>query len=157
MVGGGPHLSPGKLTLFDVEVTNPRRMRRSHLAATAVICALVLGCTTSNRPSVSPASTLSFPAVLTIHGRGNPPVIVEIGQAVAVRLACDAGHEVVPGASGTPPLPWDLRVITQGDGRVLLSSRVTELPRWIEIIGGEAGISSFPVAGPPGPSCAPAP
>ena len=44
--------------------------------------------------------------------------------------------------------------IRQRDGRVLLSSRVTELPRWIEIIGEEAGVSSVPVAGPPGPSCA---
>ena len=100
---------------------------------------------------------LPFPAVLTVHGRGNPPVTVEIGQVVVLRLGCDAGGEVLPGASGMPPLPWDVRVTTQRDGRLLVSSRVAELPRWIEIIGNQAGVSSVPVAGPPGPSCAPAP
>ena len=121
-----------------------------------VLSVLVLGCTTANLRSTSPTPSLPFPAVLSIHGRGNPPVDVEIGEAVVVRLACDGGGEVVPGAPGTPPLPWDVRVIRQRDGRVLLSSRVTELPRWIEIIGEEAGVSSVPVAGPPGPSCLPA-
>jgi hypothetical protein len=100
---------------------------------------------------------MPFPAVLSVHGRGNPPVNIEIGQVVVLRLGCDRGGGVLPGASGMPPLPWDVRVTRQTDGRVLLSSRVTELPRWIEIIGRDAGVSSVPVAGPPGPSCPPTP
>jgi hypothetical protein len=132
-------------------------MRRLHHVPTVVLSLLVLGCTTAKLPSTSPAATLAFPAVLTIHGRGNPPVNVEIGHALVVAIACDAGGEVVPGASGMPPLPWEVRVTRQADGRVLMASRVTELPHWIEIIGQDAGIASVPVAGPPGPSCAPAP
>jgi hypothetical protein len=84
-------------------------------------------------------------------------VNVGIGQVVVLRLGCDAGGEVLPGASGMPPLPWDVRVTSQTGGRVLLSSRVTELPRWIEITGRDAAVASFPVAGPPGPSCPPPP
>jgi hypothetical protein len=131
-------------------------MRRGHHAVSVLLCALVLGCATSNVRTTSPTSSLSSRASLIVHGRGNPTVNVEIGQVVVLRLGCDAGGEVVPGASGTAPLPWEVRVTRQPDGRLLLSSRVTELPRWIEIIGEEASVSSFPVAGPPGASCQPA-
>ena len=60
-----------------------------------VLSVLVLGCTTANLRSTSPTPSLGFPAVLSVHGRGNPPVDVEIGEAVVVRLACDGGGEVV--------------------------------------------------------------
>ena len=61
-------------------------MRRLRHASMVVLSVLVLGCTTANLPSTSPTSSLPFPAVLSIHGRGNPPVDVEIGEAVVFGL-----------------------------------------------------------------------
>jgi hypothetical protein len=132
-------------------------MTTGNRLAIAVLSSLVLGCSTfvPVTPSANPESGL--PAVLTIDARGDPPVIIEIATFEAIRLPCGVGGVVQPGEAGVPPLPWDLRVVTQGDGRVLLATRVTELPRWLTIFGDEAGLSMFPVAGPPGPSCPPTP
>lgn len=120
-----------------------------------VLCALVLGCATSNPEPPSALPTLTFPAVLTIAGRGNPAAIVTIGTVEVARITCDVGAQVAPNDPGLPALPWDVRVVRLSDGRVLLSNRITDLPKWITIIGTEAAMTTFPVAGPPGPSCAP--
>jgi len=114
-----------------------------------------MGCATSAPHASSAVPTLGFPAVLTITGRGNPAAIMTIGTVEAARITCDLGAQVAPNDPGIPALPWDVRVVRQGDGHVLFSDRITDLPKWITIIGTETSITSFPVAGPPGPSCAP--
>lgn len=119
--------------------------------AIALLCSLLPGCATSETPRPSPISP--FPPVLTIDSRGAPLVIIEIGTFEAARIACDAGGIVTPGEAGVPQLPWDLRVVKQSDGRVLLSSRVTQLPQWIVMFGEDVGIGSTPVAGPQGRPC----
>jgi hypothetical protein len=146
--------------LLGVMVRGRRRPHRapkvtiSKRLAFTVICGLMLGCSPTN-PTPSPSPTSPYPAVLTIDGRDNPPVIIEIGTFEVARIACSAGGTVTPGDHGAPALPWDLRIVQQSNGQVLLSSRVTDLPKWVVMFGKDAGIGSFPGAGPPGPSCAP--
>jgi len=76
-------------------------------------------------------------------------------DAQVARLGYDAGEVLTPGDDEAPPLPWDLRVVRQGDGQILLSKHVTELPGWVTVIESEAAFTTIPVAGPPGPSCDP--
>ena len=123
--------------------------------AIVLLGGLVLGCSPANPATASASPTSVFPAVLTFDGRGNPPVIIEIGAFEAAHIPCDGGGVLRPGEGGVPSLPWDLRVVKQSDGQVLLSSRVTDLPKWVVMFGADAGIGSIPVAGPQGPSCAP--
>ncbi len=40
------------------------------------------------------------------------------------------------------------------DGKILLTSTVTELPQWIVLFREDAAVSSFPISGPQGPPCA---
>lgn len=125
--------------------------------AIALVCSLVVGCASSVSASPSepvvPSPTSPLPAVLSIDSRGGPPVIIEIGTFEAARVGCSSGEIVTPGEAGVPPLPWDLRVIKQSDGQVLLSSRITELPQWVVLFGEAVQIGSTPVAGPAGPPC----
>jgi hypothetical protein len=123
--------------------------------AVALLCGMLLGCASSATPSSSP--TPLFPAVLTIDSRGGPPVIIEIGALEATRVACSAGASVTLGQAGVPQLPWDLRVVRQNDGRVLLSTTVTELPHWVLLIGDSVLMAATPAAGPSGPPCSPTP
>lgn len=95
----------------------------------------------------------AFPPVLNIDGRGNPPIIVNLGGVEVARFACGVGATLEPGDRGIPPLPWSLSVVRQSDGASLLSTTVSELPKWLTIFGDEAGLSSIAVAGPPGPTC----
>jgi hypothetical protein len=108
--------------------------------------------------SVSPGA--AFLAALTFENRGGPAFTIEIGTAVMATVACDSGATLTPGQAGVPALPWALKVSRVRDGTVLANLQVTELPRWFTQIGEDAGgggLSAFPVAGPPGPSCPPPP
>jgi len=125
-------------------------------AAVVLVAAAVLlgGCGPTSASILPPSSPgPAFPPVLSIDSRGGPPVIVKAGAVELARVACSSGAVVTPGDTGVPPLPWNLSVVTQGDGTVLLTSTVTELPKWILIIGDHADIGSTPVAGPSGPPC----
>ncbi|MGZ3585668.1 MAG: hypothetical protein ACXVAP_00300 [Candidatus Limnocylindrales bacterium] len=119
--------------------------------AVALWCCIVLACSTAVTPSAS--NSPPFPAVLSIDSRGGPPIVVKIGTVEVTRVACGAGAVVAPGDDGVPPLPWNLSIVKQSDGTVLLTSAVTELPKWVVLFGEEAGITSIAVAGPQGPPC----
>ncbi|HEV8053250.1 MAG TPA: hypothetical protein VGP30_00305, partial [Candidatus Limnocylindrales bacterium] len=93
----------------------------------ALLCAVMLACSPSNIATMSPLPTQQRPAVLTIEGRGNPPVTIYVGAFEAARIACDGGGVVTPGEGAVPSLPWDLRAVKEADGEVLLSERVTTL------------------------------
>jgi hypothetical protein len=108
----------------------------------------------------SPTPGAAFPMALSFENRGGPAFSVQIGTAVIATVACNSGTTLTPGQGGVPVLPWDLKITRVRDGSVLADLRVTELPRWFTQIGEDAGgggLSAFPVAGPPGPSCPPAP
>jgi hypothetical protein len=117
---------------------------------TAVTVAIVLlvGCSPVTPPERTLGTGVAFPPVLNVDVRGNPPLTVEIGTVEAARLACSSGAIVTPGEGGIPALPWDIRVVSQVDGRVLLADRITELPKWLIVFGNEAALGSTPVAGP---------
>ncbi len=111
------------------------------------LCGVLIGCASSS------ASLTAFPAVLNYDTRGAPRTILEIGTVEVAHVGCNDGGVVTPGEAGVPPLPWDLRLVVESDGRVLFSRRVTELPQWVVVIGDSPTISSIPVAGPAGPPC----
>lgn len=112
-----------------------------------LLLGVLVGCASSS------ASLRAFPAVLNYDTRGAPRTILEIGTVEVARIGCNDGGVVTPGQAGVPPLPWDLRLVAEGDGRLLLSTRVAELPQWVVLIGDSPMISSIPVAGPAGPPC----
>jgi len=80
--------------------------------------------------------------------KGGPPVIVRVNGRDASRLPCNGGVAIMAGADVVPPLPWDLSVVRESDGRVLLEERVTDLPRWLLVERDAAGLSASPIAGP---------
>ena len=80
-------------------------------------------------------------------------MIVKAGTVELARVACGAAAVVTLGDPGVPLLPWALSVVKQTDGTVLLTGTITELPKWLVFFGDQGGISSAPVAGPPGPPC----
>jgi hypothetical protein len=126
----------------------------------AVILSLLFALAACSPMVQSPTPAAAFPAALSFENRGGPAFTVQIGAAVIATVACNSGTTLTPGQAGVPVLPWDLKVIRVRDGNVLVDLRVTELPRWFVQIGGDAGgggLSAFPVAGPAGPSCPPAP
>ena len=126
-------------------ILQPMRSRKQ--LAIAVLCGVLVAC-------ASPSATLpAFPAVLNYDSRGAPRTILEIGTIEVAHVGCNDGGVVTPGKLGVPPLPWDLRLVGEDDGRLLFSSRVTELPQWLVLIGDSPMISSTPVAGPAGPPC----
>jgi len=80
--------------------------------------------------------------------KGGPAVIVRVNGRDAARLPCNGGVAIMAGADLVPTLPWDLTVVRESDGRVLLQERVTELPRWLLVGRDGASVSASPVAGP---------
>lgn len=110
---------------------------------------LLVGC------QALPSSEPAFPLVLYVDGRGNPPIDLKVGAVQIARFGCGIGTTLKPGNSGIPQLPWSLSVVDVSDGKVLLTSSVNELPRWLTIYGDQAGIGSVAPAGPPGPTCSP--
>lgn len=85
---------------------------------------------------------------LEILSKGAAPMIVRIDGAEAARVPCNGGVAVRPGEHGVPALPWDLQVVDQSNGRVLLDQRVTQLPQWLLVQGDSAGLSASPIIGP---------
>lgn len=85
---------------------------------------------------------------LYVVSKGGPAVSVRVNGFEGARVPCNGGAAIRPGADGTPELPWDVVVTRSSDGRVLLSERVTFLPRWLLIQPTGAGIGDSPVLGP---------
>ncbi len=133
-------------------------MRRA-LLVLAFAGALLQGCVLGPQIPVDPSSVPGSPLVLTFDGRGSPPVILRINGTDVAHLGCGQGETltVAPGAGGVPGLPWQLEVIRQGDGRVLLNERVTTMPKWLLLWpDGSGGLGALPALGPAPPTCAPA-
>lgn len=104
------------------------------------VIALIAICTSACSPT--------GPQELQILSKGAPLVSVTINGAQVVSVPCNGGLVVRPGQEGVPQLPWDVKVIDQSRGRVLLEQRVTELPRWLVVFRDSAGVSASPVVGP---------
>ncbi len=85
---------------------------------------------------------------LQILSKGGPPVSVGINGAETTGVPCNGGVVLRPGEQGVPPLPWDLKIVDQGTGRILFDQRIAELPRWLLIQRNSAGVSASPIAGP---------
>jgi hypothetical protein len=85
---------------------------------------------------------------LQILSKGGPLVSVAINGAEALSVSCNGGVVLRPGDQGTPPLPWDLKVVDQTTGRVVFDQRIAELPRWLLIQRNTAGVSASPILGP---------
>ena len=85
---------------------------------------------------------------LQILSKGGPPVSVAINGPHVASLPCNGGLVFRPGEEGVPRLPWDVKVVDESTGRVLLEQRVTELPRWLVVFRNSAGVSASPVLGP---------
>lgn len=126
------------------------------LVGLAFAAAIVAGCQAIPvDPSAIPGSDLVF----TFDGRGNPPVILRINGTDVARLGCGQGEtpRFAPGSGNVPPLPWDLEVIRQADGRILIAEHVTSMPKWLLLWpDGSGGIGALPAVGPVSPTCAPA-
>jgi hypothetical protein len=85
---------------------------------------------------------------LQVLSKGGPPVKVQVNGRDAVDVPCNGGERLLPGEKGLPRLPWDVKVISQSDGRTLLDERIEELPRWLLVQRDSAGVSSSPISGP---------
>ncbi len=73
---------------------------------------------------------------------------IAINGAQVATVPCNGGFVFRPGEAGAPPLPWDVKVMDQSTGRVVLEQRIAELPRWLVIFRDSAGVSASPVLGP---------
>jgi hypothetical protein len=96
----------------------------------------------------APACAPAGPQQLQILSKGGPPVSVAINGAQVANVPCNGGLVFRPGENGAPQLPWDLKVVDQSTGRVVLEQRITELPRWLVVFRDSAGVSASPIAGP---------
>jgi hypothetical protein len=131
---------------------------RRGFAVLALAAALAVGCNRAPEIPVDPSAIPGSPLVLTFDGRGNPPVLLRINGVDVAHLACTEGgtRAFAPGADGVPLLPWDLKVIRERDGTVLISEHVTSMPKWLLLFAdGTGGIGSLPALGPMPPTCAP--
>jgi len=88
------------------------------------------------------------PQQLQVLSKGGPLVGVTINGAPVASVPCNGGFVFRPGEAGVPALPWDMKVVDQTTGRVVLEQRITELPRWLVIFRDSAGVSASPIAGP---------
>lgn len=103
----------------------------------------------------SPAGPPAGPQQLQILSKGGPLVSVAINGAPVASVPCNGGLVFRPGEKGVPPLPWDVKVVDQSTGRVVLEQRIAELPRWLVIFRDSGGVSASPIAGPFVPCAAP--
>jgi hypothetical protein len=85
---------------------------------------------------------------LQVLSKGGPPVKLQINGRDVIDVPCNGGERLLPGEKGVPRLPWDVKVISQSDGRTLLDERIAELPRWLLVQRDSAGVSSSPISGP---------
>jgi hypothetical protein len=126
------------------------------LIALAVVAGIVVGCS----PAISrdPKAPQGWPLELSFDGRGNAPVILRINGVDVAHLPCLQGETRTfgPGTGSVPALPWNLQVIRERDGQVLLNADVSSLPKFIVAFPDDVGIGSNPALGPAPPTCAPA-
>ncbi len=92
--------------------------------------------------------TMTMAGDLFLLSKGGPVVVVRVNGIDSVRLVCNGGDKITPGSGGVPALPWQVEVVRERDGRVLLSQRVTELPGWLMVQPDTSGISRAPILGP---------
>ncbi|HAL26749.1 MAG TPA: hypothetical protein DCP25_08425 [Chloroflexi bacterium] len=108
----------------------------------AVACAQVAP------PYPSPNITGAQPvAQLQILSKGGPAVSVRINGDEAARVPCNGGVALKPADQGVPALRWNLQVVDQTGGRILLDERVTQLPRWLLVQRDSAALSTSPILG----------
>jgi hypothetical protein len=126
------------------------------LVALALAAELLAGC--GNAIPVDPSAIPGSDLVLTFDGRGNPPVVLRINGEGVAHLPCLQGESrrFAPGGPGVPRLPWELEVVRERDGVVLLAERVTSMPKFILAFPEVVRIGVRPASGPPPPTCAPA-
>lgn len=117
-----------------VSVANVKR-----LSPTAL---LILMAATTCAP-VSPMSDLE----LQILSKGAPTVIVAIDGIERMRVTCNGTGAIRPGGRMPSP-PFDLKISRQDNGRVLLDTRVSQLPRWVLVTRESASVSDAPISGP---------
>lgn len=130
-------------------VGDPSPVRSSVVAALAGLvagCILIAACTPVT-PTPSPPATPAGTA-LQVQSKGAPTVTIRLNGAEAARVPCNGGVLLKPGEAGAPSLPWNLEVVDQANGRLMLSQPVTELPRWLLVQRDFAGISTSPILGP---------
>jgi hypothetical protein len=114
----------------------------------ALVLALAAGCTAVG-PVPTPATTSGLPqAQLAIISKGGPAASIRINGTEALRVPCNGGAALTPGAQGLPALPWTLQVVDQANSQILLDELVTELPRWLLIERDSAGLSTNAISGP---------
>jgi len=103
----------------------------------------------------APAPAATPDQILELENRGGPELSVHINGNQILDMQCGDDEVLRPGASDIPSLPWDLVIVRVRDGKVLVSTQVTALPRWFTQLGdfeGQSnGLSESPIAGPPIP------
>ena len=120
-------------------------------SALGLLCCLLLGCAPFDA-WLSPPK-LRVPEVLTVENRSGPPILLRISATDFMKLQC--GDEATFGAAveGLPALPWNVDVVRLSDDQVLGSVSVTQLPKWIVVIGGDVLGGDSQPSGPAGPTC----
>jgi hypothetical protein len=85
---------------------------------------------------------------LDVLSKGGPAVVVRVNGVDAVHVACNGGDAIVAADQGPFLLPWNVQVLRESDGMVLLDKRITDLPRWMLVTKMNIGISDQAIAGP---------
>ena len=85
---------------------------------------------------------------LDVLSKGGPAVVVRVNRVDAVHIACNGGETILAADQGAFLLPWNVQVVRESDGRILLDQRVSDLPRWMLVTQTMVGISDQPIAGP---------
>jgi hypothetical protein len=136
------------------------RLRSLWLAALAVSSIAASACAgphvvATSSLAIDPSAMPGQKAVFTFDGRNNVPVILQIGD-FEQRIGCtDATEEFAPGENGVPMLPWDLKIIRQRDGQLLLEAHVTTMPKWLLMFDDNPQLGVTPALGPAPPTCRP--
>ena len=131
------------------------------MGAGLLVAALSIGCASpvpsaSTAIPVDPSALPGQALVLTFDGRNNVPVILRVGSVEIARIGCTAATRTfAPGQNGVPALPWDLTVVRQSDGKVLLSAQVTSMPKWLLMFDDDPQLGVLPALGPMPPTCSP--
>ena len=125
------------------------RLKTMRAMVVLACCGLLLGCVPD------PTGEGGVPShALYVGNRGGPTIVIKAGADELARVVCGGSAVVSLDDPGVPPLPWSLSVAKASDGTVLLATTVTDLPRFVDLEGEVATISSSTNdAMSPGPSC----
>ncbi len=85
---------------------------------------------------------------LDVLSKGGPAVAVRVNGVDAAHVACNGGDVIFAADQGAFLLPWNVQVVRESDGKILLDQRVTDLPRWMLVTQARVGISEQAIAGP---------